>query len=73
AVNPSDEEALKRIINYPKREIGKTSVEKIIVAAERENISVWNVLERINEVETGISDTTSGGAADTCLNFIDSL
>ncbi|MFM2190378.1 MAG: hypothetical protein RL491_764 [Bacteroidota bacterium] len=64
AVNPADEEALKRIINYPKREIGKTSVEKVIVAAERENISVWNVLERINELETGISAATRGRIAD---------
>jgi len=59
-----DEEALKRIINYPKREIGKTSVEKVIVAAQRENTSLWNILERINEVETGISGATRGRIAD---------
>jgi len=64
AVNPVDEEALKRIINYPKREIGKTSVEKVIVAAQRENTSLWNILERINEVETGISGATRGRIAD---------
>lgn len=64
AVNPADEEAMKRIINYPKREIGKTSVEKVIVAAQRENTSLWNILERINEVETGISAATRGRIAD---------
>ncbi len=63
-VNPDDEEALKRVINYPKREIGKTSVEKVIVAAQRENTSLWKILERINEVETGISAATRARIAD---------
>lgn len=63
-VNPDDEEALKRVINYPKREIGKTSIEKVIVAAQRENTSLWKILERINEVETGISAATRGRIAD---------
>ncbi|UZR92407.1 ATP-dependent helicase [Chondrinema litorale] len=44
SVNPSDEEAFKRIINYPKRGIGNTSVEKILVTADEHNISVWDVV-----------------------------
>src|SRR5215211_3214937 len=44
-VNPKDEEALKRIINYPVRGIGKTSVDRAILAANENNISMWNVLE----------------------------
>lgn len=44
-VNPSDEEALKRIINYPARGIGKTTVDKLILAANINNITVWQVLE----------------------------
>jgi DNA helicase-2/ATP-dependent DNA helicase PcrA len=44
-VNPSDEEALKRIINYPVRGIGKTSIDKAILAANENNISMWQVLE----------------------------
>lgn len=63
-VNPSDEEALKRVINYPKREIGKTSVDKIIVAADRENCSLWDVLEKINSIETGLTAATRGRIAD---------
>ncbi len=58
-VNPGDEEALKRIINYPARGIGKTSVEKAILYANEQNISMWNVLEhaaqfgyRANTLET---------------------
>lgn len=45
-VNPSDEEALKRIINYPARGIGKTTVDKLILAANINNITVWQVLEK---------------------------
>ncbi|MEO8721122.1 MAG: UvrD-helicase domain-containing protein [Ginsengibacter sp.] len=48
-VNPGDEEALKRIINYPTRGIGKTSIEKAILYANQQNISMWNVLERAAE------------------------
>jgi DNA helicase II / ATP-dependent DNA helicase PcrA len=44
-VNPQDEEALKRIINYPVRGIGKTSVDRAILAANENNISMWQVLE----------------------------
>jgi DNA helicase-2/ATP-dependent DNA helicase PcrA len=48
-VNPRDEEALKRIINYPVRGIGKTSLDKLILAANEQNISLWEVLTRATE------------------------
>ncbi len=48
-VNPGDEEALKRIINFPARGIGKTSIEKAILFANENNISMWQVLERAAE------------------------
>src|SRR5688500_11589222 len=44
-VNPGDEEALKRIINFPARGIGKTTVEKAILSANEHNVSMWQVLE----------------------------
>lgn len=43
-VNPNDEEAFKRIINYPARGIGDTTVGKIIKAATDNNVSLWTVL-----------------------------
>lgn len=43
-VNPSDEEAFKRIINYPARGIGETTVGKIIAAATENEISLWIVI-----------------------------
>ena len=48
-VNTRDEEALKRIINYPVRGIGKTTVEKCLVLANELNITFYNVLERAKE------------------------
>ncbi len=50
-VNPGDEEALKRIINFPARGIGKTSIEKAILFANQNNISMWQVLERASEFD----------------------
>ena len=43
-VNPNDEEAFKRIINYPARGIGDTTVGKIITAATENGVSLWTVL-----------------------------
>lgn len=44
AVNPSDEEALKRIINYPARGIGNTTLSKIVACANDNNVSLWAVI-----------------------------
>lgn len=45
-VNPRDEEALKRIINYPIRGIGKTSLDKLILISNEKQISLWEVLSQ---------------------------
>src|SRR5574343_1048562 len=50
SVNHSDEEAFKRVINYPIRGIGKTSMDKLIVASGEQNTSLWNVAENANQL-----------------------
>ena len=45
-VNPADEVALQRIINYPVRGIGKTTIEKLATYASEQNITMYNVLEQ---------------------------
>ena len=44
AINPNDEEAFKRVINYPARGIGDTTLNKIIGAATSHGVSLWKVL-----------------------------
>ena len=43
-VNPDDEEAFKRIINYPTRGIGNTTLQKIAASAQEHGISFWQVI-----------------------------
>ncbi|MGY6741949.1 MAG: ATP-dependent helicase [Cecembia sp.] len=52
-VNKGDEEAFKRVINYPKRGIGDSTVEKILVAAYEHDISLWEVLTNANSFLSG--------------------
>ncbi|HEY1024963.1 MAG TPA: UvrD-helicase domain-containing protein [Sphingobacteriaceae bacterium] len=42
--NPNDEEALKRVINYPRRGIGDTTIERILIAADKNNVTFWEVI-----------------------------
>lgn len=54
-VNPYDEEALKRVINYPLRGIGDTTIQKMTLYAAANNQKLWDVIEHIdkNNVITG--------------------
>ena len=57
-VNNHDDEALLRIINYPKRSIGDTTMEKIQLAASDNEISCWTVIENINDFGLDINAGT---------------
>ncbi len=52
-VNPNDEEALRRVINYPKRAIGKTTIDKVSRMADQANISMWDLCKNVHQ--TGLS------------------
>lgn len=43
--NHNDEESLKRVINYPARGLGKTTLEKLTVAASESEVSIWNIIQ----------------------------
>ena len=48
-VNPNDEQALRRVINYPKRGIGDTTIAKLINAAEESNHTIWEVVANADQ------------------------
>ena len=57
-INPADEEALKRIINYPARGIGQTTLDKLIVAANGYERTIFEVLENIDKLDIGVNSGT---------------
>ena len=59
-VNPHDEEALKRVINYPARGIGDTTVGRLLQAADAHNVSPWTVLCAPQEYEMTLNKGTLG-------------
>ena len=48
-INPNDNEAMKRIVNYPARGIGATTVGKVLNIAESQSVSMWHILCHLNE------------------------
>lgn len=57
-VNPKDEEAFRRVINYPTRGIGATTLAKLTIAAEREACSLWETCEKLQTIESGLNNAT---------------
>lgn len=64
--NPFDEEALKRVLNYPKRGIGKTTEENLIISANNHNVSMWEVL--LNQDQYGLN--FNKGTRDKLYEFV---
>ncbi len=58
--NPNDEEALKRVINYPRRGIGDTSLERILVAADQHQYPLWDVVANASQFLDGRSANAVG-------------
>lgn len=55
SANLSDEESLKRIINYPKRGIGKTTLENLVVAANHYEVSIWEIISNLQKYQVNFS------------------
>ena len=55
SLNPSDDEALKRVINYPARGIGNTTMDRISEIANAKNQSIWATIEGIDQDNYGIN------------------
>ncbi|HOW30353.1 MAG TPA: 3'-5' exonuclease [Bacteroidales bacterium] len=72
AVNPADEEALRRVINYPHRGIGDTTMQKVAIAAGENNLSLWQVLEKAPKFNLGVAGKTAA-AIDGFVTMIKSF
>ncbi len=58
AINNYDDEALLRVINYPTRGIGQTTLDRIRVAAADNDVSIWTVIENLPSFDLGINTGT---------------
>lgn len=57
-INPKDEEAFRRVINYPARGIGATTLAKLTLAAEQHGLSLWETCEKLQTLPTGLNKPT---------------
>jgi DNA helicase-2/ATP-dependent DNA helicase PcrA len=57
-INSKDDESLKRVINYPGRGIGLTTLEKIQIYSNENNLTLFEVLENINNYEINVNKGT---------------
>jgi DNA helicase-2/ATP-dependent DNA helicase PcrA len=64
AANPQDDEALRRIINYPARGIGNTTMDKIQAYATDNNLSLWDTIRGIPLASIGLKDGISKKVSD---------
>ncbi|MDC7993870.1 ATP-dependent helicase [Altibacter sp. HG106] len=63
-LNPKDEEALKRVINYPARGIGQTTMERLIVAANHYDRTIFEVIKALDKINLKINKGTQGKLED---------
>ncbi len=68
-INLNDEEALKRVINYPARGIGQTTLDRILIAANHYKVSMFEVLTRLDELQIGIN----AGIRTKLQNFVNMI
>jgi ATP-dependent DNA helicase UvrD/PcrA len=63
-INPADEEALKRVINFPARGIGQTTIDRLIVAANGYKRSIFEVLQHLDKIDIKINSGTKSKLQD---------
>ncbi|CDF78836.1 ATP-dependent DNA helicase UvrD/PcrA [Formosa agariphila KMM 3901] len=63
-INPSDEEALKRVINFPPRGIGQTTIDKLLIAANGYKRSIFEVMKNIDKTDVKFNSGTKNKLMD---------
>lgn len=69
AVNPKDDQAFMRVINFPARGIGATSLERVEQGARQKGCSMWEIINMASPAELGIK----GGAVKSIAGFIETF
>ncbi len=67
-INNNDDESLKRVINYPARGIGQSTIDKISVAAAEHDISMWTVISNLKDFNAGMG--INAGIAGKINDFV---
>ncbi len=67
-INHNDEEALMRVINYPKRGIGQTSIDKLRLEANNRNVTLWDML-----CDLGNTNIVARGTATKIVDFVNMI
>ena len=70
-INPNDEEAFKRIINYPTRGIGATTIQKLNIAANKMDISIWKIINSLENIDVNINKGTKAKLQEFALMIND--
>lgn len=68
-INPNDEEAFKRVINYPARGIGQTTIDRLVIAANHHKVSMFELLFQLDSLSLNINS----GIKTKLLNFRDMI
>lgn len=74
SINPNDDESLKRVINYPARSIGETTVNKLVRCAIDNRVSIWHIICNLDKFEVGINSGTAkklNGFRELISSFIE--
>lgn len=64
-INPNDEEAFRRIINFPARGIGITTIQRLNTFAINHDITIWEVINNLKKIEININN----GTQNKLINF----
>lgn len=72
--NPRDEEAFKRVINYPKRGIGKTSIENLLIASGQYGVPMWDIINNFPQYPVSLNAGTKNKLSEfaTMINSFSS-
>ncbi len=68
-INTKDDEALRRIINFPARGIGNTTMDKVLLAADKYKVSLFEIIDNIQKIDININQGTRNKLADFALKI----